>query len=53
MRQKISEIKKKNCAIITRGLYILYPLFEGQKHLFKGNFLKCWPYVQLYSIQVV
>ena len=25
-------------AIITRGLYIFYPLFEGQKRFFKGLF---------------
>ena len=33
-------------AIITRGLYILKPLFEGQKHLFKF-FRQFWPYVRL------
>ena len=34
--------------IITHGLYIVNPLFEGQKCLLKGLFfLKFWPYVQL------
>ena len=35
-------------AIITRGLYIFYPLFEVQKRFFQGAFfLKFWPYVWL------
>ena len=31
-------IKYRTRAIITRGLYIFYPLFEGQKRFFKGLF---------------
>ena len=35
-------------AIITRGLYTFYPLFEVQKRFFKEFFfLKFWPYVWL------
>ena len=32
------SIKYSTRAIITRGLYIFYPLFEGQKRFFKGLF---------------
>ena len=35
-------------AIITRGLYAFYPIFEDQKRLFKQLFfVKFWPCVQL------
>ena len=34
-------------AIISFSLYILSPLFEGQKHFLGAFFLKLWPYVQL------
>ena len=35
-------------AILTRCLYILNPLFEGQKPLFRGSFFfKFCPYVRL------
>ena len=30
--------KYRTGAIITRGLYIFYPLFEGQKRFFKEVF---------------
>ena len=33
-----SENIYRTRAIITRGLYIFYPLFEGQKPFFKGLF---------------
>jgi hypothetical protein len=31
-------IKYPMCAIITHGLYILKPVFEGQKCFYKGHF---------------
>ena len=34
-------------AIISFSLYILSPLFEGQKHFLGAFFLKFWPYVRL------
>jgi hypothetical protein len=35
-------------AIITRGLYTFYPIFEGQKRFLKELFfVKFWPYVWL------
>ena len=39
-------IKYRTRAIITRGLYILEPIFEGHKCLFSGFFLRIclrWP----------
>ena len=36
------------CAIITRGLYIFYPILKGQKCFFKELFfVKFCPYVRL------
>ena len=35
---KICVVNYRTRAIITRGLYIFYPLFEGQKRFFKGLF---------------
>ena len=32
------SLKYRTRAIITRGLYIFYPLFEGQKRFFKEVF---------------
>ena len=34
-------------AIITRGLYTFYPIFEGQKRFLGAFFVKFWPYVWL------
>ena len=35
-------------AIITRGLYTFYPIFESQKRFFKEFFfVKFWSYVRL------
>jgi hypothetical protein len=34
------NIRYRTRAIITRGLYNFYPLFEVQKRFFKGFFLK-------------
>ena len=34
-------------AIITRGLYTFYPIFEGPKRFIGAFFVKFWPYVQL------
>ena len=47
-RLKVSHFLKsyhgyRTRAIITHSLYIFYPLFEGQKHLFKDFFLKNMP----------
>ena len=38
----------RTCAIITRGLYTFYPIFEGLKCFFTGAFfVKFWTYVWL------
>ena len=43
-----SIYKYRTRAIITRGLYIYYPMFEGQFFVFKGVFFrKFCPYVWL------
>ena len=34
----MNEDEYRTRAIITRGLYIFYPLFEGQKRFFKEVF---------------
>ena len=36
--QNLKKIEYRTRAIITRGLYILNPLFEGQKRFFQGVF---------------
>ena len=44
MGQSLEEIYRTR-AIITRGLYTFYPLFEVQKPFFQGAFfLKFWSY---------
>ena len=40
---QVPNAKYRTRAIITRGLYIFYPLFEGQKRFFKEVFLKILP----------
>ena len=42
-----TKYRYRTRAIITRGLYILNPLFEGQKRFFQGFFRKFCPYVWL------
>jgi hypothetical protein len=40
--------KYRTCAIITRSLYIIYPLFGSQKRFFQGGFFRKFsPYVWL------
>jgi hypothetical protein len=46
------KIKYRTRAIITRGLFTFYSLFEVQKHFFPGAFfLKFLPYLCMVSIQ--
>ena len=42
MQSKVEGAKNiyRMCAIITRGLYNFYPIFEGQKRFFKELFCK-------------
>ena len=41
-----SKSKYRTRSYINGGLYILNPLFEDQKHLFKGR-SPVWPYIGL------
>ena len=38
--EHLQKINYHTCAIITRGLYTFYPLFEVQKRFLRGFFLK-------------
>ena len=46
---KNNQTKYRTRAIITRGLYIFYPIFEGQKRFLRSFFHKI---LTLYTVSI-